>query len=57
MTDYTIHKGSMYHHNPIGKSVRNFAKELTSDVDSGQKGAAHIQNDQLFIYLLTDFGR
>ena len=47
----------MYHHNPIGKSVRNFAKELTSDVDSGQKGAAHIQNDQLFIYLLTDFGR
>ena len=34
-----------------------FTKEFTSDIDSGYKDAAHIQNDLRYIFLFTDFAR
>ena len=33
------------------------AKDFTSDIDSGYKDAAHIQNDLRYIFLFTDFAR
>ena len=48
---------NLYHHNPTGELVRHFATEFTPDVDSGEKDAAHIQNDLLHICLFIDFAR
>ena len=36
-------------------SGRKFAKWITSDIDSGYKDGAYIQNDLLHICLFTDF--